>query len=299
MRIEGLETILPIKMSLTIFSDFNSIDLIVDNCLFRFFFKGDSMKMRIVLLLLCTLFWNTALAESGKQFPPWSEDLYAEVKRRIDEKQGGDRGAAASARLRDMWQLITVHLNAPIEQKLEVVNDEMNTLAWIADSDLWKKEDYWATPFETITTFGGDCEDIAIAKYTMLRLMGVPQNHMGFAHVLTSKGEHHMVLLFKNDKMDHSLILDNQIPAIKSAKERPDLIAVYAFQESADKKDQTKVYVIKDKGGANRSLMGTKENQKLKKWIGVKKRARENTQSLIPFNDGRPLVPDWVEPPNS
>jgi predicted transglutaminase-like cysteine proteinase len=62
-------------------------------------------------------------------------------------------GEQASARLRDVYQFMIVHLNDPVEEQLEAVNDYMNELTWIADSDLWKQPDYWATPFETITTF--------------------------------------------------------------------------------------------------------------------------------------------------
>lgn len=92
--------------------------------------------------------------------------------------------------MRDVYQFIVVHLNEPVETQLEAVNDYMNDLTWIADSELWTQSDYWARPFETITAFEGDCEDIAIAKYLVLLLLGVPDEHLGFAHVITAKKEH-------------------------------------------------------------------------------------------------------------
>ncbi len=249
------------------------------------------MKMiapAVLGLAALLLLGSAPLLAAKKEFPPWSEGVYAEVKRIIDEKQGGNRGAMASARLRSMWQFISVHLHDPIEMKLEAVNDELNGLTWIADSDLWKKDDYWATPFETITTFGGDCEDIAIAKYAVLRLMAVPDEHLGFAHVVTKQGEHHMVLVYKSPDLDRALILDNQNPDVKPADERPDLIGVYIFQNDGT------IYIIKDEGNAQRTIKSRQENKQLKKWLTVKERARANIESFIPFNDGKPLIPEWA-----
>lgn len=58
--------------------------------------------------------------------------------------------------------VIQANHEKPVMEKLKLTNDYLNNIPWIADPDLWKREDYWATPFETLTTFGGDCEDMAI-----------------------------------------------------------------------------------------------------------------------------------------
>jgi hypothetical protein len=168
----------------------------------------------------------------------------------------------------------------------------MNELTWIADSDLWKQPDYWATPFETITTFGGDCEDIAIAKYAVLRLMGVPDKHMGFAHVFTSQKQSHMVLVYKASEKEDALILDNQDPDARTAKVRSDLLAVYVFQNDGT------IFLIKDQGGGKRDLKSKMENKRLKKWLTAKERAKSNTESFIPFNGGRSLMPTWIKDGN-
>ena len=219
-------------------------------------------------------------AYAEKRFPPWDEEVFKEVERR--------HGEQASARLRDAYELIIKHLNEPVEDQLEIVNDYMNGLTWIADSDLWKKEDYWATPFETLTTFGGDCEDIAISKYTVLRLMGIADDKLGFAYVFNAQNEPHMVLVYKPSPDKDSLILDNQHADVVPAKQRTDLVAVYVFQNDGT------LFLIKDKGQGDRTLLTKKENTRLEKWLTVKKRAKENTASYLPFNGGKPLVPDWV-----
>lgn len=241
------------------------------------------MKTKIAAIVLAALLTlsGTSVLQAQKEFPVWSEGLFAHIYTKYGEE--------ASKRLREVYIFIKVHLNDPVEVQLEEVNEYLNGMTWIADSDLWKQPDYWATPFETITTFGGDCEDIAIAKYTVLRLMGVPDDHMGFAHVVTSTGEHHMVLLYQKSDQDDVLILDNQRPDIQPAPERKDLIGVYAF-----KNDGTLI-LIKDEGDAKRTVKSRQENRQLKKWLTAKERARENSKSLVAFNEGKPLQPDWTK----
>ncbi|WP_136809005.1 transglutaminase-like cysteine peptidase [Desulfosediminicola flagellatus] len=244
-------------------------------CLIFSFF----ISINLFIIAICT-----SLSFAEKRFPVWDEQVFAEVEKR--------HGLKASERIRDLYDLIRNNLNKNEMEQLEIVNDYMNGLQWIADSNLWKQEDYWATPFETMTTFGGDCEDIAIAKYTALRLMGFNDDSMGFAYVITAKKERHIVMVYKSAPDKESLILDNLHPDVVTAKERKDLMAVYAFKNNGD------LFVIKDEGNGNRSVLAKKENSTLQKWLTVKKRARENTASYLPFNGGKPLIPEWAEPPD-
>ena len=71
---------------------------------------------------------------------------------------------------------------------------------------------------------------IVIAKYLVLRLMGVPDAHLGFAHVLVSGNKHHMALVYQASENDPVVVLDNQHPDVKAARERSDLLAVYIFK---------------------------------------------------------------------
>ena len=238
------------------------------------------LKIISLILVCCTIYSVEILNASQKEFPDWDQGVYAEINRRHGEK--------AAQRMIDVVQFVKVHLNDPVELQLEAVNDYLNEMTWIADSELWKQPDYWATPFETITTFGGDCEDIAIAKYLVLLLLGVPDEHLGFAHVITSEKEHHMVLLYKASENQSALVLDNKDPDVKTAQERPDLIGVYIFRNDGT------VLTIKDEGDARRTVKDTLENKRLEKWQTAKARSRENTKSYIPFNGGKPLAPDWL-----
>ncbi len=215
-----------------------------------------------------------------KEFVPWEDAVFVEV--------GKKHGAAAAERMRKVHDFIIANQFKPVKEQLELVNDYMNALPWIADPELWKRPDYWATPFETIATFGGDCEDIAIAKYVVLRLMGIPDDKLGFGYVQTSNKERHMILVYKEAKNIPGLILDNQHPDVVSAPKRRDLLAIYAF------KNDGSFYLIADDGKSDRKVKAKVDHKKLAMWASAKERSRKNTAYYEQFNAGRPLVPDWV-----
>jgi len=240
------------------------------------------IKTVVVGLLLISAFLasGTSSAFAKNEFVPWEDAVFAAVEER--------HGAAAADRIRKVHDFIIANQYKPVGEQLELVNDYMNALPWIADPELWKRQDYWATPFETLTTFGGDCEDIAIAKYLVLRLMGIPDDKLGFAYVQTSNKERHMVLLYKEAKNIPGLILDNQNPDVVSATKRRDLLAIYAF-----KNDGT-LYLIEDDGKNDRKVKAKIEHKKLAMWASAKERSRKNTAYYEKFNAGRPLIPKWI-----
>ncbi|MGN7502874.1 MAG: transglutaminase-like cysteine peptidase [Alphaproteobacteria bacterium] len=99
--------------------------------------------------------------------------------------------------------------NASLVEKVVAVNKMMNKVPYITDSNNWGKTDYWATPVEFMQR-GGDCEDFAIAKYTALRMLGVPEERLRVAIVQdTYKGIPHAVLIAYTDK--GPMLLDNQM----------------------------------------------------------------------------------------
>ena len=59
----------------------------------------------------------------------------------------------------------------PLQDMANSVNNMMNKIQYIGDKKNWGKSDYWETPVEFLT-YGGDCEDFAIAKYVSLRALG-------------------------------------------------------------------------------------------------------------------------------
>jgi len=96
-----------------------------------------------------------------------------------------------------------------ISEKVSSVNDYVNKVRYIEDKDNFGKSDYWATPSEFFAR-GGDCEDFAIAKYAMLKELGIPENQMRLAIVQDKiKNIPHAVLIVYTD--NGPMLLDNQI----------------------------------------------------------------------------------------
>jgi len=94
-------------------------------------------------------------------------------------------------------------------QKVSAVNDYVNQVRYIEDKDNFGQSDYWATPAEFFAR-GGDCEDFAIAKYAMLKELGVPESQMRVAIVQDKiKNIPHAVLIVYTN--NGPILLDNQI----------------------------------------------------------------------------------------
>lgn len=240
------------------------------------------MVARIRYLGLFILLAGLLLPPLAAGYQPWSENVYHYVK----EKYGDQ----AEKRIRFLNKLIHENQNAPVAKKLQLVNNTLNHLPWIADQKHWKSSDYWATPMETITTFGGDCEDIASAKWLMLRYLGIPKENLALAYVRIKKTfEAHIVLLYFPDpdipasKRD-PLVLDNYVRTIQKGSERNDLWAIYSI-------DTKGTIVLYTDNGTDRGIKGVFENKKNRKLEDLKKRVRQDMLFFKELNDGKhPLL---------
>jgi predicted transglutaminase-like cysteine proteinase len=105
----------------------------------------------------------------------------------------------------------------PLPKMAAAVNDMLNEKRYILDSSNYGQTDYWATPVEFMRR-GGDCEDYAIAKYTALRALGVPENRLRLLILQDMKKNiPHAILVVYTDQ--GPLLLDNQIKtAIRADK---------------------------------------------------------------------------------
>jgi predicted transglutaminase-like cysteine proteinase len=138
--------------------------------------------------------------------------------------------SAADIRVKQWRSLINSEQQASEGRKLEAVNAFFNHLQFVDDIDLWGKEDYWATPLETIRSNGGDCEDIVIGKYFTLLELQVPSKRLRLTYVLAESVEQpHMVLSYYQSPDTEPLILDSLVRSIRTASQRPDLKPIYGF----------------------------------------------------------------------
>ena len=119
----------------------------------------------------------------------------------------------------------------PVE-RLQIVNSYLNTVPWFSDSEHWGAVDYWATPAETVASHGADCEDFAIAKYFLLKELGVPVSRLRITYVRAIRiQEPHMVLAYYPSAGADPMILDNLDDRVQPASRRSDLVPVYSFND--------------------------------------------------------------------
>ena len=227
----------------------------------------------IIRFLFTSLFIFLFIAGpvSAANLQPWSENVFVEIKK--------EHGPDSEKRMRKLHDIILKNQDKSIEEKLRLVNDTMNNLPWIADEQHWKKADYWASPIETIASFGGDCEDIAIAKWIVLRTLGIPRENLRlvFANI-KQKGEYHMVLAYvgridipREERLKSTWILDNVNKKVMRADERKDLLYIYAI---------------------DRKIGAVRENTNMKKLEEIKQKIQENMAKFKEINEGRSLFPE-------
>lgn len=161
--------------------------------------------------------------------PAYSSDLVSfspELLAKVEAKWGSN----AVRRLNALKRLVESKKGITEQDKLREVNDFFNLVPYYTDIQHWGKEDYWATPFEKLTTFGGDCEDYAIAKYFALRELGVDDGKLRITYVKALNwNQAHMVLTYSSSPREIPLVLDNLRPEILPANRRKDLVPVYSF----------------------------------------------------------------------
>lgn len=120
--------------------------------------------------------------------------------------------------------------------QVEAVNNFFNHhIQFREDIDLWQKNDYWATPLETLGRKAADGEDFSLAKYVTLLMMGIPANQMRMTYVkaqINDTQSHapraHVVLAFYPELDITPLILDNLDLELLSADQRPDLQPIFS-----------------------------------------------------------------------
>ncbi len=140
----------------------------------------------------------------------------------------------AHARFLDWRALITNGKNQSDRERIHRANQFINRqIDFSSDARHWRKEDYWATPIESLGSGYGDCEDYAIAKYFTLRAMGVADEKLRLMYVRALNiNEPHMVLIYFENPEDLPYVLDNLDTEIKTANRRNDLRPIYSFNAS-------------------------------------------------------------------
>jgi predicted transglutaminase-like cysteine proteinase len=107
--------------------------------------------------------------------------------------------------------------NSSTRDQIAAVNDYINYVSYVEDSQNYGTSDKWATPIEFLAK-GGDCEDFAIAKYASLRALGFSTDQLRIAIVQDKiKNIAHAVLIVYTEQGTY--VLDNQDKRLRSAAE--------------------------------------------------------------------------------
>lgn len=140
-------------------------------------------------------------------FTKWT-GMFDRFEKHISERSGQKAVNSIQAKLNGLE-------NLSLKSMAARVNELMNEKPYIEDKKNWGQSDYWATPVEFMQR-GGDCEDYAIAKYTALRMLGVPEERMRIAIVQdTLKNIPHAILIVYTEQGPYAL--DNQIKTLVDA----------------------------------------------------------------------------------
>ena len=189
--------------------------------------KSFTQTLTILISSAVLVLTASAHAVDNKQkkhvLSPWQPAVYDWV--------GEEYGPKQKKRAYKTYQLVADNLHGSDVEKLNAVNIFYNNVTWINDDEHWGETDYWASPMETILTLGGDCEDLAMAKFSLLRGMGINPKQMMLTYVtIPDRGNiAHMVLYYwhNTEKTGVPLVLDNMIDEVLPKPERKDLAEVY------------------------------------------------------------------------
>nr|WP_256834809.1 transglutaminase-like cysteine peptidase [Pseudomonas oleovorans] len=173
-----------------------------------------------------SIFWIGGMSLAGMTLANWD---FAQILKNAESRYGNL--AQAQARILDWEALIKSSTALPEPDKLNEVNRFFNRkVRFVDDIQLWRENDYWATPVEMLVKGAGDCEDYSIAKYFTLRRLGIPSEKLRITYVKAlNYNQAHMVLTYYASPSAEPLVLDNLINDIRPASQRKDLLPVYAF----------------------------------------------------------------------
>ena len=210
-------------------------------------FKSRSIWAVCLLVILYSTHQNAQPFADGNMLRRLSDDYNVEAERRA----------------KALNELITDLENKDVKHQLTEVNRFFNQFRYEDDMKLWGKEDYWATPEEFIGINAGDCEDYVVAKYFVLRSLGVSDKQLYLTYVKALKENRaHMVLSYFSAPTTIPLILDNYNPRILPANQRRDLLPVYSFNVES-------LFLTNASAGLGQSLPTDKiKNNKWKELLG-------------------------------
>lgn len=183
--------------------------------------------------ILCAVAAAVATAIAASREPGYSASVTPGLVARYEQRFGaGVRGRIEGWKAFIQATAGQPRTGAGEPALLDPVNSFFNRVPSTTDSSLWNVEEYWATPAETLSINGADCEDYAIAKYYALKELGIPVTKLRMVYAKQAQTpEAHMVLAYYPEPRADPLILDILDGTIRPASRRTDLTPVYSFND--------------------------------------------------------------------
>ncbi len=162
--------------------------------------------------------------------PSTGDDFLASKRVRIG-KTNFDRDwrRVKSERVSSKAHLVATQAPVASEEFIAAVNRWVNQkIAYVEDSDLFGKADYWAGARLTLTLGKGDCEDYALTKMQLLAAAGIPQSDMYLTIARdTVRRVDHALLVVKLE--DRYVVLDNATDELLDGAYNHDYAPVLSF----------------------------------------------------------------------
>lgn len=137
---------------------------------------------------------------------------------------------AQECRTQKLVMALAAFKSLPQDTQIKAVNDWANAQPYVSDQANYQTEDYWATLAE-FAERGGDCEDYAIAKYSLLRALGYAASDMQIVMVYDQL-RHAVHAVLSVFWQGHTLVLDNQSPQVMGGLQAPRYQALMAINEA-------------------------------------------------------------------
>lgn len=138
-------------------------------------------------------------------------------------------GARVECAASEWSQLVAQLTPLPLREKIARANAVLNGVPYVSSARNWGRASYWETPLEFLT-YGGQCQDYAIAKYLLLREAGVPAEQMRIVVLrATAINADHAVLVVYVD--GQALLLDNLRPSVVAADSMTTYRPYYSINE--------------------------------------------------------------------
>ncbi len=118
---------------------------------------------------------------------------------------------------------------ADLRTRVEIVNRNVNqAIRYVSDFQQHGVPDLWSSAFETLASGMGDCEDYAIAKFSVLQASGIAETDIKLLLVRDmAVREDHAVLAVRVE--GRWLVLDNRYSRLAEARDLPNFMPLFAI----------------------------------------------------------------------